>query len=152
MRIFAWAWYAGSERLSFHFFKQMKVISLYHTPVENWKVLVIYEKKKNPNLETRYQNLSLNFVYLIIDIFNKIAGRLLDKMRIKVIDFNFINAITFSVLSTIQFCLILSFVYYWNSSSYLVKSPHVVWRFFRFNAFIRILMRNCCKKIFALPY
>ena len=69
-------------------------------------------RTKNVNLETRYQNLSLNFVYLIIDIFNKIAGRLLDKMRIKVIDFNFINAITFSVLSTIQFCLILSFVYY----------------------------------------
>ena len=69
-------------------------------------------RKKNVNLETRYQNLSLNFVYLIIDIFNKIAGRLLDKMRIKVIDFNFINAITFSVLSTTQFCLILSFVYY----------------------------------------
>ena len=69
-------------------------------------------RKKNVNLETRYQNLSLNFVYLIIDMFNKIAGRLLDKMRIKVIDFNFINAITFSVLSTIQFCLILSFVYY----------------------------------------
>lgn len=69
-------------------------------------------RKKNVNLETRYQKLSLNFVYLIIDIFNKIAGRLLDKMRIKVIDFNFINAITFSVLSTIQFCLILSFVYY----------------------------------------
>lgn len=69
-------------------------------------------RTKNVNLETRYQNLSLNFVYLIIDMFNKIAGRLLDKMRIKVIDFNFINAITFSVLSTIQFCLILSFVYY----------------------------------------
>lgn len=59
---------------------------------------------------TRYQKLSLNFVYLIIDIFNKIAGRFLDKMGIRVIDFNFINAITFSVLSIIQFCLLFSFV------------------------------------------
>ena len=61
---------------------------------------------------TRYQKLSLNFVYLIIDIFNKIAGRFLDKMGIRVIDFNFINAITFSVLSIIQFCLLFSFVKY----------------------------------------
>lgn len=121
MRTLARAWYAGSERLGFHFKTNESNFFISYL-VENWKVLFIFEK--NVNLETRYKKLSLNFVYLIIDIFNKIAGRLLDKMGIKVIDFNFINAITFSALSNIKF------FHYSNSSSYLVKSPPIVWSFF----------------------